>query len=134
MRRVQCEECGKRYDFDVDDFCPRCGAFNQPERNGRVTIRDGAVRIDGINEANHQNSFTHQELHAEDRERKKLGLERRLDQRAPVKQRTYKESRNAYERGQKKGKIPLVVWIILVIVGFNVLGSILGTIMNLLYW
>lgn len=32
MRKVQCEECGKRYDFDEDDFCPRCGAFNPPAR------------------------------------------------------------------------------------------------------
>ena len=30
MRMVHCEDCGKRYDYDVDGFCPRCGAFNQP--------------------------------------------------------------------------------------------------------
>ena len=29
MRRVKCEDCGKVYDFDTDDFCPRCGAVNQ---------------------------------------------------------------------------------------------------------
>ena len=29
MRMVHCEDCGKRYDYDVDGFCPRCGAFNQ---------------------------------------------------------------------------------------------------------
>ena len=32
MRTVQCYECGKRYDYDEDAFCPRCGAFNQPAR------------------------------------------------------------------------------------------------------
>ena len=36
MRRVRCYECGKRYDFDVDDFCPKCGAFNQPDRTSRI--------------------------------------------------------------------------------------------------
>ena len=25
MRMVHCEDCGKRYDYDVDGFCPRCG-------------------------------------------------------------------------------------------------------------
>ena len=32
MRKVCCEECGKKYDYDVDDFCPRCGAYNPPKR------------------------------------------------------------------------------------------------------
>ena len=32
MRMVRCEDFGKRYDYDVDGFCPRCGAFNQPVR------------------------------------------------------------------------------------------------------
>ena len=32
MRAVRCYECGKRYDYDDDGFCPRCGAFNQPAR------------------------------------------------------------------------------------------------------
>lgn len=124
MRRVQCEECGKRYDFDEDDFCPRCGAFNQPGRNGRVTIRDGAVRVDGINEVNHQDSFTHRELHAEERERRKLGLDQRIERRMPVRQRTYQEAR----KGQKK--VPVAVWIILIIVGINVLRGLL----SILYW
>ena len=26
MRNVRCHDCGKRYNFDKDDFCPRCGA------------------------------------------------------------------------------------------------------------
>ena len=42
MRKVQCAECGKRYDFDEDDFCPKCGAFNQPDSwggSGQVHLR-----------------------------------------------------------------------------------------------
>ena len=38
MRMVHCEDCGKRYDYDVDGFCPRCGAFNQP-----VWVRSGGT-------------------------------------------------------------------------------------------
>ena len=30
MRKIQCADCGKHYDYDVDDFCPRCGSFNPP--------------------------------------------------------------------------------------------------------
>ena len=38
MRMVHCEDCRKRYDYDVDGFCPRCGAFNQP-----VWVRSGGT-------------------------------------------------------------------------------------------
>lgn len=65
MRTVSCEECGKHYDFDLDDFCPRCGAFNYPG-----AAADGmVVRVDGINESNHEGSFLHEELHRENRQR-----------------------------------------------------------------
>ena len=35
MRMVHCEDCGKRYDYDVDGFCPRCGAPERRDRRGR---------------------------------------------------------------------------------------------------
>ena len=34
MRMVHCEDCGKRYDYDEEGFCPRCGAFKQPAGDG----------------------------------------------------------------------------------------------------
>ena len=65
MRRVKCEDCGKVYDFDTDDFCPRC---------------DGSVvRVEGISESNHKGSFLHEEYHAENRHRKATGLDRGAD-------------------------------------------------------
>ena len=63
MRRVKCEDCGKVYDFDTDDFCPRCGAFAFPKGD-----RIGA---DG--------SFLHEEYHSENRHRKATGLDRGAD-------------------------------------------------------
>ena len=36
MRMVRCYACGKRYDYDDDGFCPKCGAFNQPARERRA--------------------------------------------------------------------------------------------------
>ena len=33
MRLVTCSECGKHYDYDKDDFCPKCGVYNPPNRD-----------------------------------------------------------------------------------------------------
>ncbi len=30
MKRIICESCGKRYDYDRDETCPKCGAYNRP--------------------------------------------------------------------------------------------------------
>ena len=76
MRNVQCHDCGKRYNFDKDDFCPKCGAFTQPPHKTRIGMDGRVIRVDGINERNHYNSFLHAELHDENRERKGSMLER----------------------------------------------------------
>lgn len=78
MRRVRCYECGKVYNFDTDDFCPKCGAFNQPKRTVRIAADGSVVRSDGLNENNHQGSFVHAELHEENKARKKAGLDKDL--------------------------------------------------------
>ena len=70
MRKVQCHECGKSYNYDVDDFCPRCGAFTQPLRTHQIGADGSVIRVDGLNEQYHQKSFVHRELHEENRERK----------------------------------------------------------------
>lgn len=75
MRRVQCHECGKGYNFDKDDFCPRCGAFTQPQRSSRIGADGSVIRVDGINESNHKNSFVHAELHHENKKRAGSSLE-----------------------------------------------------------
>lgn len=75
MRRVKCYDCGRRYDFDVDDFCPKCGAFTQPPRTARIGADGSVVRAEGINERNHANSFVHAELHAENGARRGTFLE-----------------------------------------------------------
>lgn len=77
MRRVKCYDCGKQYDFDVDDFCPKCGAFTHPPRKARIGADGSVVRVDGLNERNHRHSFVHAELHAENGERKGTALEGR---------------------------------------------------------
>ena len=50
MRKVRCYECGKTYDYDTDDFCPKCGAFNQPPKSTTIDANGAVIRVDGINE------------------------------------------------------------------------------------
>ena len=87
MQRVKCEECGKVYNFDVDDFCPRCGAFNQPPKASAINADGSVIRLDGINEKNHAGSFVHEELHEENRERRRMGLSKGTRRTAPAKPR-----------------------------------------------
>lgn len=120
MRKIRCYDCGKSYDFDVDDFCPRCGAFNQPGKSARIGADGAVVRTDGLNEKNHAGSFVHQEFHAENRMRKAVGLSKDArgaasPARPPVKQ-----------REKKKNPVQTSVWVIIIIIAINVLSTILG--------
>lgn len=120
MRKVQCGECGKRYDFDMDDFCPKCGAFNQPAKSKRIGLDGSVVRVDGINERNHQGSFVHRELHEENFERRRVGLAQSTPRTArPVEQ-------SAYQKARKKSKMPLIGWIVLAIIAINLFSSLVS--------
>ncbi|MBR5486213.1 MAG: hypothetical protein IKV41_06850 [Oscillospiraceae bacterium] len=36
---IKCESCGKTYNFDITETCPRCGAFNTVDRQRGTLIR-----------------------------------------------------------------------------------------------
>ena len=38
MRKVTCASCGRPYDYDSDDFCPKCGSYmvEKPGKRGEV--------------------------------------------------------------------------------------------------
>ena len=124
MRRVRCYECGKRYDFDVDDFCPKCGAFNQPDRASRIDADGNVVRVDGLNESNHRGSFVHSELHEENKERRASGLSK------GTKRSSRKTAQPALRQRQKQAgsqSIGAVIkWVIFAIIGLNILSSVLS--------
>lgn len=120
MRKVRCYECGKRYDFDLDDFCPRCGAFNQPGKSTSIGADGAVIRTDGLNEKNHAGSFAHEEFHAENRVRRAVGLSKGARGAAPSVRPA------ARQQGKKKNNIQPVVWVIIIIIAFNILSSILG--------
>lgn len=39
MKKIICGSCGKRYDYDSDEICPKCGAYNQPDRRPQGDYR-----------------------------------------------------------------------------------------------
>ena len=103
MSTVTCYECKKTYNYQEDGFCPRCGSFNQPRRGSYIVDANGdIVRTDGINEASHENSFVHKEYHAEERQRKHLGLDRTF--------KAENAAKAAAKKGSLAGTVFLIVW------------------------
>lgn len=127
MRRVRCYECGKRYDFDVDDFCPRCGAFNPPGRSSRIDADGNVVRLDGLNEVNHRESFVHAELHEENKERRASGLSKgtkRSQEKAAARPlRTAQKRKQAAPNSMGS----IIKWIIVAIIGLNILNGLVSS-------
>lgn len=129
MRLITCEDCGKRYDFDREDFCPRCGAFNHPANLWRVDQAGNVVRADGINEVNHAGSFSHKEVHAEKAQRRRVGLDQPAASRrtppppprqAAPQPRPAPRSGSSPQRGKQQGSAQGKGWVFW-LVGFIVL-------------
>ena len=83
MHRIVCEDCKKSYDYAKDEFCPRCGAFNQPTKTWGTDAQGNIIRVDGVNERDHAGSFAHKEVHREKAVRKITGMDRRPQSRDP---------------------------------------------------
>ena len=124
MRKIRCYECGKSYDFDVDDFCPKCGAFNQPGKSVKIGADGAVVRSDGLNEKNHAGSFVHQEFHAENRVRKAVGLSKGIKRGAKAPQPLPKRQENCQKK--QKSSAQYIIWIIIGIIVVNMLSSLIG--------
>ena len=132
MRKVRCHECGKVYNFDAEDFCPRCGAFTQPPKSTAIDADGSVIRVEGINEKNHAGSFAHEELHEENRERRRMGLSKSARQTTAKPRQSWQSQSSA--KG-KTGKTNWVFWLVAVIVGLNILGSVLSSLFGyFLYW
>ena len=124
MRPVKCYECGKRYDFDVDDFCPKCGAFNPPVRTSQIGADGSVVRVDGLNERNHRESFVHAELHEENKERRASGLSKSV-RRTPQRTAAKANRQRRQPDGKRAGEI--IKWVIVAVIGLNLLSGILSS-------
>ena len=116
MTPVVCGECKKRYDYEVDDFCPRCGAYNRPDQ------RSTARRVDGVNETGHAGSFVHSEVHQEKAVRQKFGLDKppapkQKRPSAPISRpKDFQNPRYAKERKSPSAAsvISIVIWLIVI--------------------
>ena len=107
MRRISCHECKKTYNYDLNDFCPRCGAYTPPKKHLRFDGRGRIVRLDGINEQNCQGSFVHAERHQEEKQRRQVGLSKTASAAAaPAFTARQGGSKKAAQSSQKKN-VPL---------------------------
>ena len=129
MRKVRCYECGKTYDFDTDDFCPRCGAFNQPTKSTAIDANGAVIRVDGINEQGHAGSFVHEELHEENKERKRMGLSKSVRRTAAKPRGTVTGTTTRQTGSQNGGKQisagKLIFWVIAAIIVLNVVSGLM---------
>lgn len=104
MAYIVCEDCKKRYDFEKDEFCPRCGCFNQPVKTWGTDANGNIVRVDGVNEKYHDSSFVHSEVHHEKDVRRDKGLDWRGSQRkGPGKVDARAPSPQAWRKEQSRG-------------------------------
>ena len=116
MTKLRCAECGRVYTYEVDDFCPRCGAYNQPPKTGEQTTHK-----DGLSESNHEGSFTHREFHQEKVERKKLRLDQPFKESVKSVKRVQEPLAGAGGRKKQQQKGPLaavvtvIVWLVIII-------------------
>lgn len=52
MRKLTCQSCGRSYDYDKDDLCPKCGCFNSPRDGSSTKLeRDLLSRFEGLQKA-----------------------------------------------------------------------------------
>lgn len=112
MRQIVCEDCRKRYDYDKEEFCPRCGAFNQPVKTWGVDSRGNVVRVDGVNERNHSGSFVHSEVHSEKARRRRTGLDW-----TPPRPAENPRPKNGPQ--QTNGLVQLILWLVVALVAVN---------------
>ena len=124
MRVIVCEDCGKRYNYEKDEFCPRCGAFNQPVKTWGVDAKGNVIRVDGVNEQNHAGSFVHKEVHHEKDVRRAKGLDWKTAGRRPASPQAGKRPVAAPE--QKRNPVPLIAAIVGIIIIINMLISLLA--------
>lgn len=128
MRMVKCYECSRRYNYDEDGFCPKCGAFNQPPPIARIGADGSIVRVDGINEQGHTGSFVHKEYHQEERQRRRTGLDKSVERvhkpvpkAAPTVRTIGKTLAAGNKRQAEKGVgivIAIVIWFLSLVFGF----------------
>ena len=130
MQQIVCEECKKRYDYDRDEFCPRCGAFNQPVKTWTTDSQGNVRRVDGVNEQNHAGSFVHHEVHKEKRVRQARGMDWSGGKARPAPRPQPKPVRPSVQQPkQKKESMPeatkLFLWIVAIVFLINFIFPLL---------
>ena len=108
MHKIVCDECKKAYDYDRDEFCPKCGAFNQPVKTWGTDAQGNVIRVDGVNERGHTGSFVHSEVHKEKRVRRAAGMDRNVQPRKAPPRRTPSVKSKAAD----STFFPILLWVV----------------------
>lgn len=133
MQRIVCEDCKKIYDYSKDEFCPHCGAFNQPVKTWGTDSQGNVIRVDGVNERDHAGSFAHREVHKEKNVRKVAGMDWSGSKKSSVRQpvpppRPASAQPPRYRSAQNQNisdRFKTFLWILAIILLFNLILPIL---------
>ena len=127
-------------------LCAKCDAMSAVRPTimiSMISVRSAArstngavIRVDGINERGHAGSFVHEELHEENRERKRMGLSKGTRRTAAAASQPSAQRPVFRQSGRQDGKVQpavgkLIFWIFAAIIGLNILSSLVGL---LLMW
>lgn len=109
MRRVRCKDCRYVYDYDRDDFCPRCGSYNPPEDTGSTRLEQELLSRFGDGRRNQARAKGQQEA-------------RGAENRPPIRLHMAYDPGGTAERSQRAGRlaaglVALVVVAVVVIAG-----------------
>lgn len=129
MRRIVCDECKKWYDYDRDEFCPRCGAFNQPVKTWTTDSQGNVQRVDGVNEQNHAGSFVHSEVHKEKRIRQARGMDwegKKTNVRRPAPAASRPAARPQKQSDSAQNLKRVILWIAAAVIFFNFILPLLA--------
>ena len=123
MRRIICEDCKKSYDYDKEEFCPRCGAYNQPTKTWSTDSQGNVIRVDGLNESTHAKSFAHREVHKEKSVRKTTGLDwtRRAQPKRPVTPPRPTQRTQSAQKQQFPERLKMFFWLLAIILLLNLI-------------
>lgn len=133
MRKIVCEECRKHYDYDKDEFCPKCGAFNQPVKTWGTDAQGNVIRIHGVNEQNHAGSFVHSEVHREKQIRQAQGMDQKHPAPMPVAPRgSIRQPARPAQQKKTASELPKALfWVVAAIIFVNLVLPLLGVLFGI---
>ena len=113
--KITCQSCGKQYDTDRDELCPRCGSYNSFTRG-----YDDAEKLDG--DRSYHDIQKYREVSTEQRvelEQPKLSREQPLRTGYRARQNSDKEQKKGSRLGTALLQYLIIFVLVVVLVSFT---------------